>query len=125
MGCISALVQLLAWAPVDIPGMQYPVLARAAYAQGKVVVQCVIANDGTVRKATVISGHPLLAPAAANSARTWRFGRPLGDTHDDVFLVTFDFRLEGRCGDTGCKENFVLHYPDSVTVTSEYPGVQP
>ena len=52
---------------------QYPRLAMQARVQGSVVLQAVIGKDGTVRDLRVLSGHPLLTPAAIEAVRQWRY----------------------------------------------------
>jgi len=51
----------------------YPRLAAQARIQGTVVVQAVIAKDGTVHDLHAISGHPMLVPAAIEAVRQWRY----------------------------------------------------
>jgi protein TonB len=49
----------------------YPDLARRARVEGKVVLECVIDERGRVRDLRVVSGHPLLADAAAEAVGAW------------------------------------------------------
>jgi protein TonB len=49
----------------------YPPLARAARVQGTVRLEGILGKDGRVRDLRVISGHPLLAPAALEAVRQW------------------------------------------------------
>lgn len=49
----------------------YPELARRAHIEGKVVLECVIDERGRVRDVRVVSGHPLLAKAAAEAVGAW------------------------------------------------------
>ncbi len=51
----------------------YPQLAMQARIQGTVVLQAVIAKDGTVQDLRVVSGHPLLVPAAMEAVKQWRY----------------------------------------------------
>ena len=51
----------------------YPSLAVHARVQGTVVLQAVIAKDGTVRDLRVLSGHPLLVQAALEAVQLWRY----------------------------------------------------
>ena len=51
----------------------YPTLAVQARIQGTVVLQAVIAKDGTVQDLRVVSGHPLLVQAALDAVRLWRY----------------------------------------------------
>lgn len=51
----------------------YPPLARSARIQGSVVLEAIISKDGTMQQLQVLSGHPLLAPAAVEAVRQWRY----------------------------------------------------
>ncbi len=51
----------------------YPALARATRVSGTVVLSAVIGTDGRIRELKVVSGHPLLAPAALDAVRQWRY----------------------------------------------------
>lgn len=51
----------------------YPAIARAAYAQGTVVVQVLIDEEGKVIAAAALSGHPLLQSACVKAARESTF----------------------------------------------------
>ena len=56
------------------PRPQYPELAKQARISGVVHLHAFIAADGTVQSLTVIPpAHPLLAPAAVEAVRTWRY----------------------------------------------------
>ena len=51
----------------------YPPLARQARIQGVVVLQAVIGKDGAIQNLKVVSGHPMLAPAALEAVKQWRY----------------------------------------------------
>jgi protein TonB len=51
----------------------YPPLAKQARIQGSVVLQAEISKDGTIQNLQLISGHPMLAPAAIEAVRQWRY----------------------------------------------------
>ena len=61
----------------------YPALAKQARIQGVVRLNAVIGRDGRVILLDVVSGHPLLTPAALDAARNWVYkpmllnGRPV------------------------------------------------
>jgi len=57
----------------------YPPLARQARIQGTVVLRIVIDKEGTVRDPQVVSGHPMLSPAAIEAVKQWRYGRYIAD----------------------------------------------
>jgi periplasmic protein TonB len=51
----------------------YPPLARQARIQGQVVLQAEISKEGTIQNLQLISGHPMLAPAAIEAVKQWRY----------------------------------------------------
>ncbi|MGC2324136.1 MAG: energy transducer TonB [Terriglobales bacterium] len=51
----------------------YPVLARNARVQGQVVLTAIISKEGAIQELHVLSGHPLLVPAALDAVRQWRY----------------------------------------------------
>ena len=51
----------------------YPELARKMNLAGTVKVEVVVAPNGTVKDAKVVGGHPVLATAALEAVRKWRF----------------------------------------------------
>jgi len=71
----------------------YPPLAKAARIQGHVLLQAEISKDGTIQNLQLISGHPMLAPAAIEAVKQWRYkpyllnGEPVGvETQVDVIF---------------------------------------
>ena len=66
----------------------YPDLARRMNITGVVKVRVTIAANGSVKDATVVGGHPVLASAALDAAKKWRFeARPEESTE----IVEFRF----------------------------------
>jgi TonB family protein len=51
----------------------YPPDARLARIQGTVILQGLIGKDGHLKKLKLISGHPILAPAAIGAVEQWRY----------------------------------------------------
>ena len=51
----------------------YPELARKMNITGTVKVEVVVAPNGSVKEAKVVGGHPVLANAALDAVRKWRF----------------------------------------------------
>src|ERR1700756_2956144 len=51
----------------------YPPLARQARIQGQVVLRAVISKDGSIEGLTLVSGHPMLAPAAIDAVKQWKY----------------------------------------------------
>jgi periplasmic protein TonB len=53
------------------PRPVYPPLAKQARIQGVVKLSAVISKDGTIMELAVMSGHPLLVPAALDAVKQW------------------------------------------------------
>jgi protein TonB len=51
----------------------YPQLAKQARIQGVVILQAEISKDGTIQNLQLVSGHPMLAPAAIEAVKQWRY----------------------------------------------------
>ena len=51
----------------------YPPLARAARVQGDVVLTAVISPNGDIENLQLVSGHPMLVPAAITAVKQWRY----------------------------------------------------
>src|SRR6195256_591216 len=51
----------------------YPPLARQARIQGQVLLQAEISKDGSIQNLRLISGHPMLAPAAIEAVKQWKY----------------------------------------------------
>ena len=51
----------------------YPPLARAARVQGDVVLNAIIDGNGQIQNLQLVSGHPMLVPAAIAAVRQWRY----------------------------------------------------
>lgn len=66
----------------------YPKFAIAAGIRGEVRLHAIIAKDGTIQSISVVSGHPLLATAALEAVRQWRY-RPYMLNKEAVEVETF------------------------------------
>lgn len=76
---------------------EYPQLARQARIQGTVVLRAIISRDGRIENLLVLTGHPMLVPAAIDAVRQWRY-RPyvLNDQPVEVETqITVNFTLAG------------------------------
>jgi periplasmic protein TonB len=76
----------------------YPPLARSARIQGQVVLQAVISKQGVIENLRVLTGHPMLVPAAIEAVRQWRY-RPYVLNNEPVEVetqVTVNFSLGGN-----------------------------
>ena len=72
----------------------YPKQARARKLHGAVVLQAVINKQGKVDSLQLVSGDPLLAQAAADAVKQWRY-KPYwhnGETADFQTRITVDFK---------------------------------
>lgn len=54
-------------------GPVYPPLARQARIQGTVILRIVINKSGNVQSLQLVKGHPMLAPAAFEAVRQWKY----------------------------------------------------
>jgi len=75
----------------------YPPLARQARIQGTVLLQAEISKDGTIENLRLINGHPMLAPAAIEAVKQWRY-RPYMLNGEPVAVETqvqVNFTLSG------------------------------
>jgi len=75
----------------------YPPLARQARIQGVVILQAQISKDGTIQNLQLISGHPMLAPAAIEAVKQWRYKPYLlnGEPVEVDTQVQVNFTLAG------------------------------
>jgi periplasmic protein TonB len=73
----------------------YPEIARSARVSGVVILEAVIAEDGSVRDVRVLRSIPLLDRAAIDAVRQWRFTPTLlnGQAIPVVMTVTVMFAL--------------------------------
>lgn len=93
----------------------YPSPARMARIEGKVTLR--VSTDGeTVREVTVIEGQPLLAKAAQQNVRTWRFETHPATSFDTVF--TFHLVPQAGCGPLHSNGQVVLTLPEKVDITA-------
>jgi TonB family protein len=73
----------------------YPHPALISRTQGRVIVEAVTDIYGKVIKTTVISGHPLLKPAAVQAVRQWVYEPYIidGIPKPVIFTVSVNFKL--------------------------------
>lgn len=110
----SGVLQGLSSAPVKMPALAvrisqgvtqgvlihqvqpaYPTQARAQRLAGSVDLDATIDEKGLVKSVKIVSGPPLLATAAANAVRQWRYSPPLlnGTPIELQKRITVVFRL--------------------------------
>jgi protein TonB len=75
----------------------YPPLARQARIQGTVLLQAEISKEGTIENLRLISGHPMLAPAAIEAVKQWRYKPYIlnGEPVEVETQITVNFTLSG------------------------------
>jgi TonB family protein len=75
---------------------EYPEAARQAALQGKVVIDAIVSPAGAVTETKVLSGDPILANAATDAVRWWRYDPYLvnGKSVPVETTITIDFRLK-------------------------------
>jgi TonB family protein len=71
----------------------YPSLARQMNIAGTVKVQVTIAANGTVKSTKLVGGHPLLANAALDAIKKWRF-----DTGPEETTGVVEFKFDPTAG---------------------------
>jgi TonB family protein len=69
----------------------YPELARKMKITGTVKLEVVVAPNGSVKDAKVVGGHPVLATAALEAVKKWRFEPAALESSGIV-----DFKFEPR-----------------------------
>jgi TonB family protein len=67
----------------------YPALAQKLRLSGKVRLELVVEPDGRVKSVKVLGGHPVLADAATEAVKGWKFAPGSGATTENVVI---DFR---------------------------------
>ncbi|HEY4904400.1 MAG TPA: energy transducer TonB [Candidatus Sulfotelmatobacter sp.] len=75
----------------------YPPLARQARIQGTVILQAEISKTGDIQNLRLVSGHPMLAPAAIEAVKQWKYKPYLlnGEPVEVETTVQVNFTLAG------------------------------
>ena len=63
---------------------EYPDIARKMSLTGIVRLQVVISANGSVKDTKVIGGHPILAAAAADAVKKWKFDSASAESTETV-----------------------------------------
>jgi len=89
----------------------YPALAQHMNVQGSVVLQALIGSDGSIQSLHVMSGPQILATAAQQAVREWRF-KPVYQNGQAVetratITVNFSIRVNDSSVNTTLAENDV------------------
>ncbi len=64
----------------------YPALARSMALAGTVRVEALVSPNGSVKTVAIRGGHPVLAQAAVNSVRTWKWEPASHESRETVEL---------------------------------------
>lgn len=68
---------------------RYPALARQLKLSGRVRIEVIVSPDGRVKDTRIIGGSPILANAALDAVRMWRYEPGSKET---VEIVEVDFK---------------------------------
>jgi periplasmic protein TonB len=81
--------------PIERTEPVYPEIARKAHIAGTVEIEGVIGTDGRLHELRVLSGNPLLVPAALDAVRRWvyRPGQLNGEPVEIVTPINVTFNL--------------------------------
>jgi len=87
----------------------YPPLARQARIQGTMTLRVIINKLGDVRDVQLLSGHPMLAPAAIEAVKQWKYApyELNGEAVEVETDVQVNFRLADDPPPQGTPENIV------------------
>jgi len=66
----------------------YPELARRMHISGVVRIQVTVAANGSIKDAKLVGGHPVLADAALDAVKKWRYE---AGTAESTGIVVFRF----------------------------------
>ncbi|MGA3028590.1 MAG: energy transducer TonB [Bryobacteraceae bacterium] len=70
---------------------EYPPLAKQMRVTGEVRLDVYLNEDGSLDKIHVVSGNALLAGAAQNAVKQWKFGPPLVDDKPVKAVASYSF----------------------------------
>lgn len=101
--CGHAQKLVVAPRPIFVVRPKYPKEARKKKIEGAVVLRATVALDGNLKDITVVSGDPILAAAALEAVKQWRYqpskinGEPVEALHD----VTITFKRDESTAQIG------------------------
>ena len=70
---------------------EYPPLAKQMRVTGEVRLDVYLNEDGSLDKIHVVSGNALLAGAAQNAVKNWKFGPPVVDDKPVKAVASYSF----------------------------------
>lgn len=94
----------------------YPPLAQHMNVQGSVVIQAVIGADGVIQNLRVMSGPAILASAAQQAVREWRF-KPIvqnGQAVESQATITVNFTI--KVADNSAKTTIAESRPEQTLI---------
>jgi TonB family protein len=114
------------WFPVRVESTTYPLIATQARIAGAVRLRMVIDTAGKIAQIDVISGNGILAKAAQDNLKLWKFIAVPTDRRETPKTIdfTYEFRLDGET-ESKPKSIFRYEHPYRVIVTSEAPRWTP
>jgi TonB family protein len=74
----------------------YPPLARQMKVVGTVILECIVDEEGRIASVHPTIGNPILATAAADATRKWRFKPFLEQERPATAHVTLTFEFSAR-----------------------------
>lgn len=76
----------------------YPYDAQRAHIQGTVVLRAIINKKGQIENLSLVSGHPMLVPAAIGAVQQWRYKPYLlnGEPMEVDTEILVNFKLSNR-----------------------------
>jgi protein TonB len=75
---------------ISSPQPAFPEIARRMNLSGVVKIELTVGEDGLIKQAKVIGGHPIFADAALLALRNWKYERANSETKVEV---EFKFHL--------------------------------
>ncbi|HUI78453.1 MAG TPA: energy transducer TonB [Bryobacteraceae bacterium] len=119
--CASSLTVLAQdWTPKRVVAItEYPPLAASGRIQGEVLITCFLAPDGSVTRAEVVSGHPMLRDQARQNALRWRFEKPSGQAGNDQVNLIYIYSLEDEFHDNDWQHTrFFVDLPATIHIVA-------
>lgn len=110
--------------PVQLEAIRYPALANQARIEGLVRLTLSLDDKGGVSHVEIVSGHKLLAPAAEENIKLWKFAPLCSSKQKETRTLefTYDFRLDrGTNPETG----FRYEHPYRVIAVSRSVPIMP
>jgi periplasmic protein TonB len=79
------------------PKPVYPPIAKSARISGSVVLAATISKNGNIENLRLVSGHPMLVPAAMDAVKQWRYKPYMlnGEPVEVETSITVNFTIGG------------------------------